>query len=143
MVCNSDRCSIPVRREMALDTLREVTYVCPSLWDPILWSRLFLRENIHRITGVLDPKDDCMTISAVHDRIDNESTERRNELEKAHVNMKGTPFLLYRAPCLVNQICSPAVLARVLDAARTSSTRPPGVPSTEQHTKNLNHLDTT
>lgn len=38
-------------------------------------------------------------------------------------------------------ICHPAALARVLDAARTSSTRPPSVPSAEQHSKNLNHLD--
>jgi len=82
-----------------------------------------------------------MTISAVHDRIDKESTERRNELEKAHTNMKDMPFLLYQEPCLVNQICSPAALARVLDAARTSSTRPPSVPSAKQHAKNLIHLD--
>lgn len=40
-----------------------------------------------------------MTISAVHDRIDKESTERRKELEKAHANLKGTPpFFFYRAP---------------------------------------------
>lgn len=32
-------------------------------------------------------------------------------------------------------------LARILDAARTSSTRPPNVPSAEQHAKNLNNLD--
>jgi len=38
-------------------------------------------------------------------------------------------------------ICRPAALARVLDAARTSSTRQPSVPSAEQHAKNLNHLD--
>jgi kinetochore protein Spc24 len=31
-------------------------------------------------------------------------------------------------------------LARVLDAARTSSTRPPNVLSAEEHAKNLNHL---
>jgi len=82
-----------------------------------------------------------MTISAIHDRVDKETTERRKELEKAHVNhvnLKGTLFLLYRAPCLVNQICRPAVLARVLDAACSPSTRPPGVPSAKQHSKNLN-----
>jgi len=127
-------------REMALDTLREVTYVCLSiLWDSILRSPLSLRENIRSITDLVDPKDDCMTISAVHDRIDKESVERRKELEKAHANMKGTPLLLYRAPYI--KICRPAALARVLDAARTSSTRPPSVPSAEQHAKNLNHLD--
>lgn len=35
---------------------------------------------------------------------------------------------------------SPA-LARVLDAARTSSTRSPNVPSAESHAGNLNNLD--
>lgn len=35
----------------------------------------------------------------------------------------------------------PLALARVLDAARTSSTRPPSVPSVERHAENLNHLD--
>jgi kinetochore protein Spc24, fungi type len=34
-------------------------------------------------------------------------------------------------------------LARVLDAARTSATRPPTVPSAERHAENLNHLDHT
>lgn len=57
-----------------------------------------LRENIRSITDLVDAKDDCITISAVHDRIDKESTERRKDLEKAHANLKGTPFLLYRAP---------------------------------------------
>ncbi len=56
------------------------------------------RENIRSITDLVDAKDDCITISAVHDRIDKESTERRKELERAHANLKGTPFLLYRAP---------------------------------------------
>jgi len=31
-------------------------------------------------------------------------------------------------------------LARVLDAARTSSTRPPNVPSAERHAESINHL---
>lgn len=58
-----------------------------------------LRENIRSITDLVDAKDDCITISAVHDRIDKESSERRKELEKAHANLKGTPFFLYhRAP---------------------------------------------
>jgi len=82
-----------------------------------------------------------MTISAVHDQIDKEPTERRKELQKAHGNLKGTPFLLHRAHCLVNKICRPAAFARVLDAARTSPTRPHSVPSAEQHARNFNHLD--
>lgn len=34
-------------------------------------------------------------------------------------------------------------MTRILDAARTSSTRPPTIPSAEQHTENLNQLDAT
>jgi hypothetical protein len=30
-----------------------------------------------------------MTIAAIHDRIDKETTARRRELEKAHVDLKG------------------------------------------------------
>ncbi|KAF8497095.1 hypothetical protein F5888DRAFT_1700266 [Russula emetica] len=88
---------------MTLDSLREVI------------------ENIRSITDLVEPEDDCRTITAVHDRIDKETTGRRKELEKAHANLKA--------------------LARVLDAARTSSTRPPSVPSAERHAGNLNHLD--
>jgi len=70
-----------------------------------------------------------MAISAIHDRINKESTERRKEFEKAHANLKGTPFLFYRAPCLGIKICRPVALALVLDAARTSSARPPSGPA--------------
>jgi len=81
-------------REMALDTLREVTYVCPiySVRSNLTGMPFNLRENIRSITGLVDAKDDCITISAVHNRIDKESTERRKELERAHANLKGTPF---------------------------------------------------
>ncbi|KAI0253933.1 hypothetical protein BJV78DRAFT_1280662 [Lactifluus subvellereus] len=62
-------------------------------------------ENIRSITDLVDPEHDCETITAIQDQIDKEATERKKGLEKAHANLKG--------------------LARVLDAARTSSTRPP------------------
>ncbi|KAI0290452.1 hypothetical protein BC826DRAFT_913141 [Russula brevipes] len=88
----------------------------------ILQSRV-LSENIRNITDLVEPDDDCRTITAVHDQIDKETTERRRELEKAHANLKA--------------------LARVLDAARTSATRPPSIPSAERHAENLDHLDAT
>lgn len=56
-------------------------------------------ENIRSITDLVEPEDDCRTITAVHDRIDKESTGRRKELEKAHANFKGFsighPHILY------------------------------------------------
>ncbi|KAH9977222.1 hypothetical protein BGW80DRAFT_1456539 [Lactifluus volemus] len=80
-------------------------------------------ENIRSITDLVDPEPDCQTITAIHDQIDKETTERRKELEQAHANLKA--------------------LARILDTARTSSTRPPGVPSAEQHADNLKRLQHT
>ncbi|KAI0303426.1 hypothetical protein B0F90DRAFT_1816235 [Multifurca ochricompacta] len=78
-------------------------------------------DNIHSITDLVEPEDDLRTIIAVHDQIDKEAAERKKELENAHANLK--------------------TLARVLDAARTSSTRPPSVPSAERHAEKLNNLD--
>ncbi|KAI9508477.1 hypothetical protein F5148DRAFT_1195947 [Russula earlei] len=79
--------------------------------------------NIRSITYLVEPEDDLRTITAVHDQIDKEAAVRKRDLENAHANLKA--------------------LARVLDAARTSSTRPLSVPSAERHAENLNHLDTT
>lgn len=47
-------------------------------------------ENIRSITDLVEPEDDCRTITAVHDQIDKETTERRKELEQAHANLKGS-----------------------------------------------------
>jgi len=55
-----------------------------------------------------------MAISADHNRIDKESTERRNWLEKAHENLNGMPFLLYRALVLLIKFA-------VLQSLRVSS----------------------
>lgn len=38
-------------------------------------------------------------------------------------------------------ILQTSALARILDAARSSSTRPPNVASAEKHKEHLNHLD--
>ncbi|KAI0262930.1 hypothetical protein BC834DRAFT_958290 [Gloeopeniophorella convolvens] len=78
-------------------------------------------ENIRSISELLAPEDDCRTITEVQDQIDEESTQRRVELEEVHANLKA--------------------LARVFEAARASSIRPPSVPSAEQHAGSLNRLD--
>ena len=73
-------------REMALiDTLLEVTYICPIY---LVASNLTIMTFSQRsITDLVDAKVNCVVISAVHDRIDKESIERRKELEKAHANL--------------------------------------------------------
>ena len=80
-------------REMALDTLQEVTYVCP----------------IYSVGSNLT----VMTFSQGERTQHHGSCRRKRRLH--------------------DHLCR---------AARTSSTRPPSVPSAEQHAKNLNHLDT-
>ena len=78
---------------MALDTLLEVTYVCPiySVGSNLTVMTVSQREH----TDLLDPKHDCMTVSAVHDRIDKEPAE----LEKGQGKSEGyTLFSLPRKP---------------------------------------------
>ena len=75
---------------MALDSLREVMFVFPVLLRVSkLTITLCFSENIRSITDLVEPEDDCRTITAVHDRIDKETTARRKELEKTHANLKG------------------------------------------------------
>ncbi|KAF8270367.1 hypothetical protein EI94DRAFT_789656 [Lactarius quietus] len=78
-------------------------------------------ENIKSIAEFIVPEDDYRTIDDIHDQIDEDEAKRREVLEQAHADLKA--------------------LARVLDSARTSSTRPPNVSSAEKHAANLNHLD--
>jgi len=74
---------------MALASLREVVFVFPvSCLNLVSQSRRF-SENIRSITDLVEPEDDCRTITAIHDRIDKETTARRKELEKANANLKG------------------------------------------------------
>ena len=86
-----------------------------------------------------------MTVPAVHNRIDKESTELEEDPRKSEgYALSSLPSTLARhqtgSIVLYNKMCRPATLARVLDATRTSSTHPPSVPSAEQHAKNLDHL---
>lgn len=75
---------------MVLDSLQEVMFVFPVFCVNQILQIRCSSENIRSITDLVDPEDDCTTITAVHDRIDKESTARRKELERAHANLKGT-----------------------------------------------------
>jgi hypothetical protein len=82
---------------MTVDSLREVMFVFPSTPCYLSLQLLCFSENIRSITDLVEPEDDCRTITAVHDRIDKETTGRRKELEKAHANLKG--LSLYWISC--------------------------------------------
>lgn len=73
--------------------LREVMFAFPVYSVYLSLQLLCFSENIRSITDLVEPEDDCRTITAVHDRIDKESTERRKEFEKAHANLKGLSLL--------------------------------------------------
>jgi kinetochore protein Spc24 len=96
-------------------------------------------ENIRSIAEFIVPEDDYRTIDAIHDQIDEDEAERREVLEQAHADLKGPLFI--GSQLVLRSDRTDIALARVLDAARTSSTRPPNVSSAEKHAKNLNHLD--
>ena len=54
--------------------------------------------------------------------------------------MRHETYITRRREPLTGSTCTSA-LARILDAARTSSTRPPSVPSAEIHAETVNELD--
>jgi len=90
-------CSIVTREAKWLLTPFErfCSYFLSTPYSPSL-PLLCFSENIRSITDLVEPEDDCRTITAVHDRIDKETTERRKEHEKAHANLKG--LSLYWTP---------------------------------------------
>ncbi|EMD38596.1 hypothetical protein CERSUDRAFT_105186 [Gelatoporia subvermispora B] len=80
-------------------------------------------KAIREMITIIDPEEDYLTIAAAEEQMNLTEEARRKELEETHSKMR--------------------TLARALEAARISSTRPPTVPSAEQHTATLNELDQT
>ncbi|TFK42939.1 hypothetical protein BDQ12DRAFT_644890 [Crucibulum laeve] len=78
-------------------------------------------KAIRDMLPIIDPEEDYLTIVAAEERIATTEGKRKKELEEAHANLKA--------------------LSRVLEAARTSSTRPASVPSVSAHATTLNELD--
>jgi kinetochore protein Spc24, fungi type len=70
---------------------------------------------------IIDPEEDYLTIVAAEEKMIASEQRRKKELEEAHTNFKA--------------------LARTLEAARISSTRPASVPSADKHVAMLNELD--
>ncbi|GLB35373.1 putative spc24 subunit of Ndc80 [Lyophyllum shimeji] len=78
-------------------------------------------KAIRDMLPIIDPEEDYLTIVAAEEKIAATEARRKKEIEEAHANMKA--------------------LAKVLEAARVSSTRPASVPSAEAHAAALNELD--
>jgi kinetochore protein Spc24, fungi type len=92
---------------------------------------------------MMDPDEDYITIAATEQQTTTTKANRKKELEEAHANLKGPFVLTYLIPFNEIHIVYFTALSRVLDAARTSSTRPQTVPTAAQHTATLNDLDAT
>ncbi|KAI0080559.1 hypothetical protein K474DRAFT_1657704 [Panus rudis PR-1116 ss-1] len=76
---------------------------------------------IKEMIPIIDPEEDYLTIAAAEEQMAITEAARKKELEDAHNKLRA--------------------LARTLDQARASATRPASVPSAEQHTAMLNELD--
>ncbi|KII89073.1 hypothetical protein PLICRDRAFT_139288 [Plicaturopsis crispa FD-325 SS-3] len=83
-----------------------------------------LREAIKLIRDmfpIIDAGDDYLTIVGAEEQIANTAANRKKELEGTHSKLKA--------------------LTRTLEAARISASRPPTVPTAEEHAAILNELD--
>ncbi|KAH0830617.1 hypothetical protein J3R83DRAFT_2072 [Lanmaoa asiatica] len=76
---------------------------------------------IREMTTIIDPADDYLTITAAEEQMKVNYAKAKKENDEAYANLKS--------------------LSRVLDTARKSSTRPPNVPTVEQHAARLNEFD--
>lgn len=112
---------------------------------------------------IIDPEDDYLTIAAAEEQMAITHDMRQKDLHEAHAKLKRefSPVSLPRSPslcplsapllqyspiytndCLTRTYSTPE-LAKVLDAARVSATRPASIPSAEEHVAHMNDLDGT
>ncbi|KZT11533.1 uncharacterized protein LAESUDRAFT_641978 [Laetiporus sulphureus 93-53] len=80
-------------------------------------------KAIKDMIPIIDPEEDYLTIAAAEEQMSITEEARRKESEETQSRVRA--------------------LARTLEAARTSSTRPPTVPSAQAHADTLNQLDAT
>ncbi|KAF9246468.1 hypothetical protein BU15DRAFT_85226 [Melanogaster broomeanus] len=76
---------------------------------------------IQEMTTIIDPADDYLTITTAEEQMKISYANAKKDNDEAYANLKA--------------------LTRVLDGARKSSTRPPNVPTIDQHAACLNELD--
>ncbi|TBU32250.1 hypothetical protein BD309DRAFT_923446 [Dichomitus squalens] len=80
-------------------------------------------KAIREMVPIIDPEDDYLTIAAAEEQMALKQDARQKELHDAHAKLKQ--------------------LAKVLEAARVSATRPSTIPSAEEHVAHMNDLDAT
>lgn len=90
---------------------------------------------------IIDPEDDYLMIAAAEERMALTQETRHKELHDAHVKLK-RKGRIRASPSTFKLRFSPE-LAKVLEAARISATRPPTIPSAQEHVAQMNDLDAT
>ena len=92
--------------------------------------------------AIIDPEEDYMTIAAAEETMSHTEAARRKDLDQAKSKLKGLSLSTHHV-CVSHRASRSTELARVLEAARVSSTRPSTVPSADAHAATLNRLDGT
>ena len=90
------------------------------------------------MTTIIDPADDYLTITAAEEQMNVNHAKAKKENDEAYANLKCV-YLATQSYSAYDY--NSTVLSRLLDAARKSSTRPPNVPTVEQHAARLNEFD--
>ncbi|KAI0336328.1 hypothetical protein GY45DRAFT_1291007 [Cubamyces sp. BRFM 1775] len=80
-------------------------------------------KAIREMVSIIDPEDDYLTIAAAEEQMAMTHDARQKDLHDAHAKVKQ--------------------LAKVLEAARVSATRPSTIPSADEHAAHMNDLDAT
>ncbi|KAI0670575.1 hypothetical protein C8Q78DRAFT_1154275 [Trametes maxima] len=80
-------------------------------------------KAIREMVPIIDPEDDYLTIAAAEEQMAMTHDVRQKDIHEAQAKMKQ--------------------LARVLEAARASATRPSTIPSADEHAALMNDLDAT
>jgi len=76
---------------------------------------------LHEMGPIFDPTEDYLNIVAAEEQMGHVAQIRQKEMDQVHADLKA--------------------VARTLDAARASSTRPPTIPSVDAHANILHDLD--
>jgi kinetochore protein Spc24, fungi type len=100
---------------------------------------LYFSKAIRELRSIIDPEEDYLTIIAAEESVAANEARRKKDLEESHALMKCTCKYVsgrYQQPHSFS-----LALAKTLEAARISSTRPASVLSAEAHAAMLNDLD--
>ncbi|KAJ3554788.1 hypothetical protein NM688_g2932 [Phlebia brevispora] len=97
-------------------------------------------KAIKESVQIMDPDEEYITIASAEEQMSMTEAARKKEIDEARTKMKGEhPRALLRAHTSNDAYFQ--ALAKALEAARISSTRPASVPSAEAHQNTLNKLE--